>query len=143
MKTDGPSSGTLREVQIPVVTQESCKESYKGFRTVNVDDSVLCAGLARGGKDACQVNILKSIIVYSNYYQNSIPFFFLKGRFWRATYDTRKRTILSVGNCKFWIQMCRAWLPWRLYKNVSFSRLDFIKNVIARFNFLQNNFLFY
>lgn len=54
---DGPSSGTLREVQIPVVSQASCKESYKGFRTVNVDDSVLCAGLARGGKDACQVNI--------------------------------------------------------------------------------------
>ena len=56
---DGPSSGTLREVQIPVVSQASCKEAYKGFRTVNVDDSVLCAGLARGGKDACQVNIKK------------------------------------------------------------------------------------
>lgn len=51
---NGPSSGTLREVQIPVVSQASCKEAYKGFRTVNVDDSVLCAGLARGGKDACQ-----------------------------------------------------------------------------------------
>jgi len=51
---NGPSSGTLREVQIPVVAQENCKESYKGFRTVVVDNSVLCAGLARGGKDACQ-----------------------------------------------------------------------------------------
>jgi hypothetical protein len=46
---------TLREVQIPVVTQESCKESYKNFKTVVVDQSVLCAGLGRGGKDACQV----------------------------------------------------------------------------------------
>ena len=41
-------------MQIPVVTQDSCKESYKGFRTVVVDNSVLCAGLGRGGKDACQ-----------------------------------------------------------------------------------------
>lgn len=53
--SDGPSSLTLREVQIPVVTQESCKESYKNFKTVVVDQSVLCAGLGKGGKDACQV----------------------------------------------------------------------------------------
>uniref|UniRef100_A0A0P6GSZ8 CLIP domain-containing serine protease n=1 Tax=Daphnia magna TaxID=35525 RepID=A0A0P6GSZ8_9CRUS len=51
---NGPSSVTLREVQIPVVSQESCKESYKNFKTVVVDQSVLCAGLGRGGKDACQ-----------------------------------------------------------------------------------------
>lgn len=58
MRLDGPTSTTLREVQIPVVAQESCKESYKNFRTVVVDQSVLCAGLGRGGKDACQVRLL-------------------------------------------------------------------------------------
>lgn len=51
---NGPSSPTLREVQIPVVSQESCKNSYKNFRSIVVDQSVLCAGYARGGKDACQ-----------------------------------------------------------------------------------------
>lgn len=63
---DGPSSGTLREVQIPVVDQESCRNSYKNFRTVVVDDAVLCAGLARGGKDACQVLSLDLNEICSN-----------------------------------------------------------------------------
>jgi len=51
---NGPSSGTLKEVQIPVVTKQSCTEAYKKFRTVVVDESVICAGTARGGIDACQ-----------------------------------------------------------------------------------------
>ena len=89
---DGPSSGTLREVQIPVVSQASCKEAYKGFRTVNVDDSVLCAGLARGGKDACQVNIKKNIHFKNNQASNKLLLWFvcvLSGRFWRPTDDSR------------------------------------------------------
>jgi len=51
---NGPSSGTLREVQVPVVTKQSCSEAYQKFRTVVVDDSVICAGTKRGGIDACQ-----------------------------------------------------------------------------------------
>lgn len=51
---NGPSSGVLQEVQIPVVSQESCLASYKKFRTVVVDDTVICAGTKKGGIDACQ-----------------------------------------------------------------------------------------
>jgi len=43
------------QLQIPVVNQTRCKEAFKTFRTAHIDDRVLCAGYAAGGKDACQV----------------------------------------------------------------------------------------
>ena len=54
LSTRGPSSETLMEVQVPVVTNEACKRDYSAFSNAIIDDSVLCAGYARGGKDACQ-----------------------------------------------------------------------------------------
>lgn len=50
----GPSSTQLMEVQIPVVTNEDCQKAYSEFKTAVIDDRVLCAGFAEGGKDACQ-----------------------------------------------------------------------------------------
>lgn len=41
-------------VQLPVVTNEQCINSYKNFRNVIIDNRVLCAGFQQGGKDACQ-----------------------------------------------------------------------------------------
>lgn len=51
---NGPSSSKLLQLQVPVVTQTLCKEAFKTFRTAHIDDRVLCAGFAAGGKDACQ-----------------------------------------------------------------------------------------
>jgi secreted trypsin-like serine protease len=48
------SSNILRDVAVPVVNSSSCAESYARFRTVTIDDRILCAGYADGGKDACQ-----------------------------------------------------------------------------------------
>jgi len=42
------------QTQIPVRTEEECKYAFRNFPTV-IDNRVLCAGFARGGKDACQV----------------------------------------------------------------------------------------
>jgi len=42
------------QTQIPVRTEEECKDSFRNFPTV-IDNRVLCAGFAQGGKDACQV----------------------------------------------------------------------------------------
>ncbi|XP_012276552.1 venom protease-like [Orussus abietinus] len=50
---NGPSSSRLLEVQVPVVDPADCKRTFEPFKTV-IDDRVLCAGFARGGKDACQ-----------------------------------------------------------------------------------------
>jgi secreted trypsin-like serine protease len=41
----------LMQVEIPVVSQEACQQSY---RNVNVDGRMICAGLPEGGKDSCQ-----------------------------------------------------------------------------------------
>jgi secreted trypsin-like serine protease len=51
---NGPSSSTLRQVQVPIVADAVCQEKYKGFKSVHVDDSNICAGFQNGGKDACQ-----------------------------------------------------------------------------------------
>lgn len=53
---DGPSSPRLLQLQIPVVSQAQCKDAFKKFSTAQIDDHVLCAGYAQGGKDACQVS---------------------------------------------------------------------------------------
>ncbi|CAG7836946.1 unnamed protein product [Allacma fusca] len=51
---NGPTSVTLREVQLPVVSNSICEEKYKPFKSSQVDSTNICAGFARGGKDACQ-----------------------------------------------------------------------------------------
>ncbi|TGZ39007.1 venom protease [Temnothorax longispinosus] len=50
----GPASSRLLQTQVPVRTQEECKSAFQNFPTTVIDDRVLCAGYARGGKDACQ-----------------------------------------------------------------------------------------
>ncbi|CAK9830131.1 Venom serine protease Bi-VSP [Anthophora retusa] len=50
----GPASDALLEIQVPVVSTDSCKQAYSAFKSSVIDHRVLCAGYARGGKDACQ-----------------------------------------------------------------------------------------
>ncbi|XP_018396098.1 PREDICTED: venom protease-like [Cyphomyrmex costatus] len=50
----GPTSSHLLQIQVPIRTQEQCKKSFQNFPTTVIDNRVLCAGYARGGKDACQ-----------------------------------------------------------------------------------------
>lgn len=59
---DGPSSSQLLQLQIPVVSQAQCKDAFKKFSTAHIDDHVLCAGYAQGGKDACQVSDMSVIL---------------------------------------------------------------------------------
>lgn len=51
---EGPTASRLQELQIPVVTNDECREAYVRFKSQVIDQRVLCAGYARGGKDACQ-----------------------------------------------------------------------------------------
>ena len=55
----------------------------------------------------------------------------LPGWFRRSVDDTRGRQILPFGSGQFWLQMRWARLSWGVYKNISFSRLGSIKNVIS------------
>ncbi|XP_015174244.1 PREDICTED: venom protease-like [Polistes dominula] len=51
---NGPASSKLLESQVPVVRQEKCKNAFKSFTNAVIDDRIICAGYAQGGKDACQ-----------------------------------------------------------------------------------------
>ena len=48
-RAGGKIAQTLRQVQVPVVDQVKCGDSYK-----DLEPSSICAGFERGGKDACQ-----------------------------------------------------------------------------------------
>lgn len=43
------------EVQLPLVPPRKCAQAYRSNTNVKIDQSVLCAGLEEGGKDACRV----------------------------------------------------------------------------------------
>ena len=47
----GSSSDVLLQVDVPVVAQQTCRDSYGA---TSITDRMLCAGLAEGGKDSCQ-----------------------------------------------------------------------------------------
>ncbi|XP_071814562.1 uncharacterized protein [Apostichopus japonicus] len=46
----GSQSNDLNEVEVPIVDQTSCNESYSG----SISDYMICAGIPEGGKDSCQ-----------------------------------------------------------------------------------------
>lgn len=50
---DGPSSAWLQEVIVPIVDNQQCERAYGNTRAL-IDNRIICAGFARGGKDACQ-----------------------------------------------------------------------------------------
>jgi len=51
----GPTSRKLLQIQIPIRSEEECKNAFQNFKTTVIDNRVLCAAYTRGGKDACQV----------------------------------------------------------------------------------------
>lgn len=53
VKEGGPASTKLLEVDVPVVTNAKCSAGYASDN-VSITENMLCAGLARGGKDSCQ-----------------------------------------------------------------------------------------
>ncbi|XP_076174782.1 venom serine protease Bi-VSP [Ptiloglossa arizonensis] len=54
VESRGPASADLLEAQVPVVSNDDCKKAYSRFKNAVIDQRVLCAGYAQGGKDACQ-----------------------------------------------------------------------------------------
>lgn len=51
---NGPSSPVLQEVILPVVEESRCVDAFANLKDAVIDTRVLCAGFARGGKDACK-----------------------------------------------------------------------------------------
>lgn len=43
------------QIQVPVRSEEECKNAYRNFKTTVIDNRILCAGYTRGGKDSCRV----------------------------------------------------------------------------------------
>lgn len=43
------------QLQLPVRTEQECKRAFQKIPEATIDSRVLCAGYAKGGRDACQV----------------------------------------------------------------------------------------
>lgn len=50
LKFLGNVAEVLMQVKVPIQSDSTCREAYKGL----IDNSMVCAGLPQGGKDACQ-----------------------------------------------------------------------------------------
>lgn len=48
------STNFLRAAKVPVVNQEDCSKAYSAYG--GITPRMICAGLEKGGKDACQGN---------------------------------------------------------------------------------------
>jgi secreted trypsin-like serine protease len=56
VKADDPKYYTndLMQVEIPLVAEQVCQQSYRDLKDLKIDRRVVCAGLPEGGKDSCQ-----------------------------------------------------------------------------------------
>ena len=64
----GASSNVLLEVEVPVVTKETCTTAMADFAAIN--DGMICAGGVEG-KDSCQVSISTITTKHQSYVKMS------------------------------------------------------------------------
>ncbi|XP_044266681.1 venom protease-like [Tribolium madens] len=48
---NGPSSSTLQQIFVPVLSQQQCERAFS--RVATIDNKIICAGSLNGDKDAC------------------------------------------------------------------------------------------
>ena len=63
LSSDGPKPDVLMQVSVPIVSQYKCTKAYGSSR---IHDSMICAGLDRGGKDSCQGDSGGPLVCESN-----------------------------------------------------------------------------
>ncbi|KAG6451334.1 venom serine protease Bi-VSP isoform X1 [Manduca sexta] len=54
LEARGPAATHLQVVQLPVVSNDYCKQAYRNYTQQKIDERVLCAGYKNGGKDSCR-----------------------------------------------------------------------------------------
>lgn len=58
----GPSTNVLMQVPVPVLDNSVCKKAFVNNKKTIIDERVICAGYLAGGKDACQVLVINTIL---------------------------------------------------------------------------------
>ncbi|MBX3011759.1 MAG: serine protease [Caldilineaceae bacterium] len=61
----GGTSDVLRQVEVPLVSTDTCRQSY-GIFDSTVTDNMICAGLRAGGKDSCQGDSGGPLMTFDN-----------------------------------------------------------------------------
>jgi len=68
MAAGGGSPDELNQVMLPIIDREVCNQPnwYNGA----IDDSMVCAGYAEGGRDTCQVSTMSDFTSFFNSLSN-------------------------------------------------------------------------
>lgn len=65
-KEDGESSDVLMKVVVPIISDNECRQSYRAIGyTGPITNNMICAGYSSGGKDACQVDLFLSFLIFN------------------------------------------------------------------------------
>lgn len=115
------------EVQVPVTNPTQCKRAYASVKTALIDDTVICAGYAQGGKDSCRV---RSVCLWSSRTRRGRQTFLtvaaVSGRFRRSHDDFREQSVLLGGHCFLRAEkMRRAGISRRVHQSVFVRGLDY------------------
>ena len=109
----GSIANTLRKVDVPVVSDDDCRDSYGQS---SIYDSMICAGLDAGGKDSCQVIFMRFLL---NFLKFQITLIKHELDINRNPFKTRNTTISST----FLIRLRYQGSGIKLNLNSSFFRI--------------------
>jgi len=63
LQEGGSSPDTLQKVEVPIVSNTVCNQQYSG----DITESMMCAGVENGGKDACQGDSGGPLVAYDDF----------------------------------------------------------------------------
>lgn len=62
LNEDGPLPNVIQHVDVPIITNKDCENMYKRAGYIeDIPNIFVCAGLAKGTKDSCEVSQLHSL----------------------------------------------------------------------------------
>lgn len=123
---DGPLPDTLQHVDVPVITNKECETMYRKAGYVEeIPNIFICAGLAKGSKDSCEVSFnfsnCETHFLFSLFFFPSLTLFLSlipcddKGWLWWSISSRTKWKVATDWNHFLGNRLCTSKSTRRLY----------------------------